>query len=339
MPLGPLMLNVEGIELSAEDRELLLQPCVGGVILFERNYESPSQLTDLVSSIRELRDPKLLVAVDQEGGRVQRFRDGFTVLPAASKIGEIYSCEPLRALELARGLGWLLASELRCFCIDFSFAPVLDLRKHHIGAIGERAFHEEPVSVASLAKAEIEGLADAGMIGVGKHFPGHGSVSLDSHHVTPVDEREFDVVAQTDLLVFERMIRHGLAAIMSSHIIFPRIDSALVTCSRRWMSDILRGHLRFEGVIFSDDLSMRGARQAGDLVIRCEAALHAGCDMILVCNDRRGAIEVVDRLEWISNAGVCGRLEGMRGRGAVTREQLLKDPKFDLTKRRLHEIE
>ena len=338
MSLGPLMLNVEGLALTAEDRELLRHPVVGGVILFARNFQSSRQLIRLVDSIRNLREPKLLVAVDQEGGRVQRFRGCFTTLPAASKIGRLHADEPSHALELAHELGWLLASELRCCRIDFSFTPVLDLKRHREGAIGDRAFHEDPAVVVELATAEVRGLAEGGMVGVGKHFPGHGSVSLDSHHATPVDERVFEAVEQTDLLVFENMICHGLRAIMSAHIVFPRIDSTLVTCSARWLTEILRDRLKFDGVVFSDDLSMQGAGLAGDALGRSEAALNAGCDMILVCNDRSSAIEVVDRLKWIPDEASSNRLGQMRGTGDVTRAELFHEPRFATAQRALLEV-
>ena len=333
------MLNVEGLVLEPQDRELLCHPTVGGVILFSRNYESPVQLQQLVAEIRALREPKLLVAVDQEGGRVQRFRKGFTSLPPAARIGALYERDKLRALELAHQLGWLLSSELRCFGVDFSFAPVLDLKKHRGGAIGERAFHTDAQTVAELARAQMRGLTEGGMVAVGKHFPGHGSVEVDSHHQTPVDERDLETIRQTDLLVFERMIHYGLAAVMSSHIVFPAVDESLVTCSYRWLTEILRHEIGFGGAVFSDDLSMQGAGLAGDCTARSQAALEAGCDMILLCNDRASALDVVGNLRWHADPVSSARLARMRGTQGVSYESLAESARYLETRRQLLELE
>ena len=328
MSLGPLMLNVDGLELDLEDREILTHPVVGGVILFARNYDTPAQLQALVDSIHQLREPRLLVAVDQEGGRVQRFCEGFTRLPPAASIGDLYSSERDHALQLAYQLGWCLAAELRSFGIDLSFTPVLDLHKRRTGVIGDRAFHAEPAAVAELARAELRGLAAGGMVGIGKHFPGHGSVRGDSHHMMPVDSRDIETLAQTDMAVFERMIHYGLAGIMSSHVLYPAVDDQVVSCSTRWLRDVLRGRLEFNGAIFSDDLSMQGAQSAGDVVARSQAALDAGTDMILVCNDRGAAASVVENLRCTPEPAAGARLARMRGVGGIEREKLHADPDF-----------
>ncbi len=225
MALGPVMLGVEGLELSAEERELLRHPQVGGVILFTRNYHSPAQVAALVAAIHALRQPRLLVAVDHEGGRVQRFREGFTRLPAVRRLGEIYDQERMRAKQLARVSGWLMAAELRAVGVDFSFAPVLDLDHGVSGVIGDRAFHHDPEAVADLAHAYMSGMQKAGMEAVGKHFPGHGGVAADSHHELPIDPRPYEALADADLLAFERMIHYGLAALMPAHVRYPAVDA------------------------------------------------------------------------------------------------------------------
>lgn len=339
MALGPVMMSVGGVELDLEEREILSHPTVGGVILFSHNFENLGQLNALVAEIHDLREPRLLVAVDQEGGHVQRFRPGFTSLPTAARIGALYDSSPGQALELADDLGWLLAAELRCQQIDFSFVPVLDVYDPHSKAIGQRAFHRLPATVAELARAMHRGLKAAGMVGVGKHFPGHGSVRADSHVETPTDKRDLETVAQQDLGVFERMIHYGLAAIMTSHLLFPKVDHRLVSCSPVWLRNVLRGRLEFEGTVFSDDLSMAGAETAGDIVDRAAQALKAGTDMILVCNDRAAASRVVDRLEWQADPVASLRLFRMRGSGAWSWAQLEASPRYRRAKQRLHDSE
>ena len=224
MALGPVMLGLEGPELSAQERELLRHPLVGGVILFTRNYQSPAQLTALTGVIHALRQPRLLIAVDHEGGRVQRFRDGFTRLPAVRRLGELYDQDRMRAKQLARGTGWLMAAELRAVGVDFSFAPVLDLDHGVSSIIGDRAFHSDPEAVADLAHAYVSGMQKAGMEAVGKHFPGHGGIAADSHLELPVDPRPLAVLETADLLAFERMIHYGLAALMPAHVRYPAVD-------------------------------------------------------------------------------------------------------------------
>ncbi len=283
-PLGAVMVDVAGLTLTAQERERLCHPGVGGVILFSRNYESPAQLRALTRAIGELRTPALMIAVDHEGGRVQRFRRGFTVLPACRRLGALYDLEPELALQMAHAVGFVLAYELRQVGVDFSFAPVLDLDFGRSVVIGDRAFHHDPLAVAALASAQIEGLHAAGMAAVGKHFPGHGYVDADSHVAIPVDDRTLDAIRTTDLVPYPAAIGVGLDGVMPAHVIYSRVDGRPAGFSPFWIANLLRRELGFRGLIFSDDLSMEGASVAGGIVQRAEAALEAGCDMVLVCN-------------------------------------------------------
>jgi len=326
MALGPVMLGLDGCELSAEEGELLRHPLVGGVILFARNYRSPEQVAALTAAIHALRQPRLLVAVDHEGGRVQRFRDGFTRLPAVRRLGEIYDRDPMRAKRLARVTGWLMAAELRAVGVDFSFAPVLDLDHGVSGIIGDRAFHRDPEAVADLAHAYASGMQKAGMEAVGKHFPGHGGIAADSHLELPVDPRPYADLAEADLLAFERMIHYGLAALMPAHVLYPQVDDRPAGFSARWLKDILRRQLEFQGAIFSDDLDMVGAGEAGSPPERARAALAAGCDMALACNDRRAAVAILDNLRLAPNPVSQLRLIRLHGRGQPCLERLRRGP-------------
>lgn len=329
MTLGPLMLDVEGCELCAEDRELLQHPAVGGVILFTRNYDSPRQVQALVEAIHRLRDTHLLVAVDQEGGRVQRFRDGFTRLPPIGCLGKIYETDSARAKHLARVTGWLMATELRAVGIDISFAPVLDLDYGVSTIIGNRALHRRPEVVAELAAAYQAGMHDAGMAATGKHFPGHGAVAADSHLDLPEDDRRFEDIEQWDMVPFRRMIHYGLAAVMMAHIVYPQVDSQPAGFSRTWIQDVLRDHFHFQGLVFSDDLSMEGAACAGDYPSRAFAALEAGCDMVLVCNQRTEAIRVADALTEYRDPVAQSRMVRMHGRHPVEWDALHADPRWE----------
>ena len=315
MGIGPVMLDVVGKSLTAEDEKRLRHPLVGGVILFARNYESPRQLAELTASIRAVRTPPLLISVDHEGGRVQRFREGFTKIPPMRELGKLWDAHPKRAKHLAEQTGWVLAAELRAQGVDFSFAPVLDVDYGSSGVIGDRAFHAEPQAIAELAHSLMIGMKKAGMATVGKHFPGHGFVRADSHLEIPVDERDFADIEMCDLIPFRQMVDFGLTAVMPAHVIYPKVDPRPAGFSKVWLKDILRGELGFEGCIFSDDLSMEGATVAGGIVQRAEAALNAGVDMVLVCNKPESADELLDGLVWEMSATSKARLAHMRGHG------------------------
>jgi beta-N-acetylhexosaminidase len=277
--LGPLMIDIAGLELSLLDHERLVHPLVGGVILFARNYRDPQQLTALCAAIHGLRAPALPIAIDHEGGRVQRCRAGFTQVPAMRRLGELWDRDAAAAREAAADIGYLLAAELRACGVDFSFTPVLDLDWGPSGVIGDRAFHRNPVAVTELAGALIDGLRDAGMGCCGKHFPGHGWVAADSHLAIPVDERSLAEMTP-DLEPYRHL---KLDAVMPAHVIYPQVDARPAGFSPVWI-DMLRKEFAFDGVIFSDDLSMEGASVAGGMIQRAEAAWTAGCDVLLVCN-------------------------------------------------------
>ena len=292
--MGPVMLDVQGTSLSQEDKEILQHPLVGGLIFFTRNYHSPEQIADLSQQIRIAAKKPLLIAVDHEGGRVQRFRDGFSLIPAMGKLWEMSEHNLSLAKELAKQSAVLMALEVQAVGIDISFAPVLDINNIS-DVIGDRSFHQQPDFVTDLAEAFIDGLHQVGMKATGKHFPGHGSVKADSHIDLPIDTRPKADIFQQDLLPFKQLIARGkVDALMPAHVIFPDVDSQAVGFSRYWLQDILRENLGFKGVIFSDDLSMQGAASAGGYVERAEAAQDAGCDMLLLCNNRAGCVDVLD---------------------------------------------
>ena len=293
---GPLIADVEGLELGPADRDLLAHPAVCGVVLFARNYSDREQLGCLVADIKALRDPPLLVTVDQEGGRVQRFVEGFTRLPALARLGEAYQEDAERGLALARSQGWVLASELRCAGVDLSYAPVLDLRSHLSSVIGERAFDAEPTVVVALATAMSHGMREAGMACVGKHFPGHGSVSGDSHHGLPVDGRDFEQLWAEDLSVFAALIQAHIPALMMGHVLYPKMDERPACFSPWWVNGHLRESLGYRGLVFTDDLSMGAADAVAPLPDRALLALDAGCDFVLVCNDPAKAAATADVL-------------------------------------------
>ena len=313
MTLGPVMLDVTGLRVTSEEKEILRHPSVGGVILFARNFESPRQLTALTADIRGLRRPELLIAVDHEGGRVQRFQEGFTRISPMRSLGERWEIDAAEARALAEATGYVIAVELRSHGVDFSFAPVLDVDFGASSVIGDRAFSDEPEVIAMLAGAFAAGLAAGGAASVGKHFPGHGHVKADSHVDVPVDERGLGEIEAADLRPYRGLIANGLAGVMPAHVIYPAVDSRPAGFSAVWLKDILRGRLGFDGMIFSDDLSMEGASVAGGVVQRAEAALAAGCDMILVCNAPQAAHEVLDGLK--ARPLDPRRAERMRGRG------------------------
>jgi beta-N-acetylhexosaminidase len=328
MTIGPLMLDLEGPEPTPEELELLRHPVVGGVILFARNYQSPEQLLRLTELIHGRRQPQLLVAVDQEGGRVQRFREGFTRLPPAGWYGRLFQRHPQHGRRVCEQAGWLMAMELRSLGVDFSFAPVLDLDIGVSQVIGDRAFGAQPQLVTDLARHWLRGVHEAGMAGVGKHFPGHGQVIADSHQELPEYPRRLRDMLGADLLPFERLIQSGLEAIMPAHVRYPRVDALPAGFSACWLKEILRGDLGFQGVIFSDDLSMGAAETAGGYGERAKAALAAGCDMVLVCNRRAGALEVLEALRNYDDPAAHLRLLRMHGRRAVSRDALHLDPRW-----------
>lgn len=312
--LGPVMLDVAGAELTAEDRERLLHPLAGGIILFTRNYASPEQLIRLTADIHALRSPALIVAVDHEGGRVQRFRESFTAIPPMRELGKIWDHNAQHACHLAHDVGFLLAAELRAHGVDLSFAPVLDVDYGNSSVIGDRALHSDAQAIAELAHALVQGFRQAGMGAVGKHFPGHGHVRADSHHEIPIDDRPYADIEASDLLPFRRLVESGLGGIMPAHVIYPQVDAQPAGFSAFWLKKILRGQLGFDGVVFSDDLSMEGASVAGGVVDRAHAALGAGCDMVLVCNNPQSADELLDNLQYTMPPVSLARLARMHGR-------------------------
>ncbi len=289
---GPVMVDLSGIELTTRERILLTHPRLGGVILFAKNYQNLEQLKKLITEIRGAAQKPLLIAVDHEGGRIWQFKEGFTKLPAAKEYGLLYYQDLLKALQLARNAGTVMAAELLDCGIDLSFAPVLDLNKEISEVIGDRAFDRDPIVVTEVAKAFIEGMNIAGMCATGKHFPGHGSSSLDSHIAQPLDPRSIEELLADDLIPFCRLAPF-LGAIMPAHITYPAIDNVPAGFSHRWLQDILRKELKFEGAIISDCLSMQGAAIGGDFVIRAQLALDAGCDMVILCQ------QSVDLITWV----------------------------------------
>jgi beta-N-acetylhexosaminidase len=329
MSLGPVMLDVVGTELTADDIRRLQHPLVGGVILFKRNFINNSQLKALTASIHAVRTPPLLIAVDHEGGRVQRFREGFTKIPAMREFGKIWDSHPKKAKQLATEAGWILAAELRAHGIDFSFTPVLDMDYGDSLVIGDRAFHLKPQAINDLAFALMQGLKKGGMAAVGKHFPGHGFVVADSHVSMPVDDREFDRIAQHDMQPFKMMIDEGIQAIMPAHVIYPKVDDKPAGFSSRWLQKILRERLGFNGVIFSDDLSMEAATAGGDVTSRATAALNAGCDMVLLCNQPAMQDELLANLTWSISAQSIARLARMHGqKHPPSLDALHENPEF-----------
>jgi beta-N-acetylhexosaminidase len=314
MTLGPVMLDVQGTDLTSDDIRRLQHPLTGAVILFSRNYQSPEQLCALTARIHALRSPPLLVAVDHEGGRVQRFRHGFAAIPPMRTLGAVWDTDPQQASALAGDFGFIVGAELRAHGLDFSFAPVLDLDYGESAVIGDRAFHRNPEACAALAGALHQGFEAAGMASVGKHFPGHGYVGADSHHEVPIDERSMAEIETDDLLPFRRLIVLGMRGVMPAHVVYPKVDSRPAGFSSVWLKEILRGRMGYGGVIFSDDLSMEGASSAGGVIARAEMALRAGCDMVLLCNDSDRADELLEGLRYEMPAEGLARLTRMRGR-------------------------
>ena len=324
------MLDLEELSLTPADRSILREPAVGGVILFSRNYAAPDQLADLVSEIRALRSPPLLIAVDHEGGRVQRFRDGFSAIPPMRRIGHFYDSNAVDALELARTAGWLVASELRAMSIDLCFAPCVDLDWGVSEVIGDRAFHKDPEIVTELATAYCHGLRSAGMAAVAKHFPGHGAVVADSHDALPVDRRSYGDILD-DMRPFDKLNnRRQIAAVMMAHVVYSETDPLPASFSANWINNQLRQQMGFDGAVFCDDLSMKATASFGSIPVRARLALDAGCDMVPICNDRSSAQRAVAALADHSNPLSLVRLARLHGTGTVLRETLLASKEWQL---------
>jgi len=300
------MMDVSGLTLTEIEIAQLAKPSIGGVILFSRNFTSIDQVKRLIASIRAIK-PGILIAVDHEGGRVQRFKNGFTHLPAMLRLGELYDKNPKKALKYACSCGFILAYELLEVDIDFSFAPVLDLDYGNSSVIGDRAFHSNSDAVVQLAQALIIGMHRAGMKCVGKHFPGHGYVALDSHLDLPVDDRPAQEIYQ-DMAVFKSLVSQGLDAVMPAHVIYSMVDDKPAGFSKTWIQSILKSKLGFEGVVFSDDLSMQGAFFIDNIKERVQVSLDSGCDMVLICNHPEMVLEVIDQ-DW----GLNEKLQSMKG--------------------------
>jgi beta-N-acetylhexosaminidase len=314
LPPGPAVIDVVGTALTDEDRERLRHPAAGAVILFARNYESPEQLASLTEEIEKLREPALPVCVDHEGGRVQRFRAGFSAIPAMRELGRLWDRDRAAGRETARAVAYIAGAELAAHGVDFSFAPVLDLDYGGSSVIGDRALHFDPTAVGALGACIVQGFADAGMAAVGKHFPGHGYAEADSHVAVPKDQRKFAEIQKKDLVPFRTTIAAGLAAVMPAHVIYSQVDAEPAGYSKYWLQEVLRGNLGFDGLVFSDDLSMEGASTAGGIPERARAALGAGCDMVLLCNDPAGQELLLQSLGDTALAKP-ERLERMRKKG------------------------
>lgn len=330
LAMGPVMIDIEGQTLSQYDREKIVHPNTGAIILFARNYYNRQQISELTREIKSARNGPILIAVDQEGGRVQRFQQGFTCLPPALSYLDNPDC--------IQSAGWLMASELLAVGIDFSFAPVLDVDCGVSQIIGDRSFSPDPEQTAELASKFRKGMNQAGMSAVGKHFPGHGAVALDSHLALPIDQRNLDDIRQKDLLPFKRLIAEGVEGIMPAHVVYPEIDSHPAGFSKIWIEQILRNELGFDGAVFSDDLSMEGAACMGNFAERGRVAQQAGCDMILVCNSPNAAEQVLDTTPIEKNAKREQRLSRMLGKASLDFEILCKTEKWQQVSSQLNLI-
>jgi len=318
-----LVIGIRGRELTAEERDWIAQPQVSGVILFTRNFASRAQVAELVAAIREIRAQPFLLSVDQEGGPVQRFREGFTDLPALARIGDLYDRDPQRAIAIAEEHSWLMATEMRALDIDQSFAPVIDLKRGN-RAIGERAFHTEPAAVSALGLAYLRGMRLAGMAATIKHFPGHGSVLEDTHFANASDPRTLDELRATDLIPFGDAIAAGAEAVMMAHVAYPAIDQHPAGYSKFWIQGMLRGEYRFRGVVFSDDISMVAAETVGGIPARIAAHVDAGCELVLVCRPEA----VAESLRATQGQPACPdeRLALLSGRVAANWDEMLDNP-------------
>lgn len=321
MPLGPVMVDVQGLELTQQERKRLSHPSVGAVILFARNYRSKAQVSSLIDSIKALRTPSLLIAVDQEGGRVQRFQEEFTHLPAAQSFGDHWREDKQAAPIEAYQSAFTMASELIDVGVDFSFAPVFDVTSRESEVIGDRSFHSDPSAATELLGAYIDGMHAAGMVAIAKHFPGHGGVSGDSHHCLPEDGRSIEQIREHDLKPYKQLVDE-IQGVMTAHVLFDQCDTEIPTYSSYWLQDILRQEVGFDGVVFSDDLTMQGAIDAngdhGSIVESAQRAIYAGCDMVLVCNRPDLADQLLEGLEFEANEVLSAKLSRLAGLRAVS---------------------
>ena len=330
LPIGPVMIDISSTTLSQYDKEKIAHPNTGAIILFARNYAEPKQVTELCQQIKAARSGPILIAVDQEGGRVQRFQNGFTRLPPIAAYAENSA--------LTEDAGWLMASELLVLGVDFSFAPVLDIDCGVSQIIGNRSFSEDPELTCQLASTFRKGMRSAGMAATGKHFPGHGAVALDSHLELPVDERDFNSLWQKDILPFKQLIEEGLEAIMPAHVVYPAIDELPAGFSAIWITEILRKQLDFNGAVFSDDLSMEGAACVGDFNERAKLARQAGCDMILVCNNESAAEQVLESTPIEHSPVREQRLLAMLGKNSMTQQELKNSLKWQTVSQQLAKL-
>ncbi|MFN2643602.1 MAG: beta-N-acetylhexosaminidase [Burkholderiales bacterium] len=314
LPPGPVVVDIVGPALADEDRERIRHPAAGAVILFSRNYENREQLAALTADIERLREPALPICVDHEGGRVQRFREGFSAIPPMRTLGKLWDRDRDAAKEAASSIGYIIASELGAHGVDFSFAPVLDLDYGGSSVIGDRALHFDPSAVGALGACLVRGLAQGGVAAVAKHFPGHGYAEADSHVAVPRDERSFREIVKKDITPYKAVIDAGLAAVMPAHVIYPQVDANPAGYSRYWLQQVLREQLAFQGIVFSDDLSMEGAAVAGGPPERARAALAAGCDMVLLCNNPAGLDELLESMKDVQLSS-AERLERMKKQG------------------------
>ena len=309
-----MVVDVLGPVLTDEDRERIRHPAAGAVILFARNYENPEQLAALTADVERQREPALPVCVDHEGGRVQRFKEGFTAIPPMRTLGKQWDRDRQKARELATSIGYIIASELGAHGVDFSFAPVLDLDYGGSSVIGDRALHFDPTAVGALGACLVKGLAQGGVGAVAKHFPGHGYAEADSHVAVPRDDRSFREIARKDIVPYKAVIEAGLAGVMPAHVIYPQVDSQPAGYSTHWLQEVLRKQLGFQGIVFSDDLSMEGAAVAGGPPERARAAMQAGCDMVLLCNNPAGLDALLQSLADVPLGNQSG-LDRMRRQG------------------------
>ncbi len=326
MSLGSVMVDIEGTQLQEHEIERLMDPMVAGVILFSRNFDSVEQIRELTQQIHDLRHPKLLIAVDHEGGRVQRFKEGFTHIPPMRVLGELYEQDEKRSYDAAEKIGWLLAAELLSVGVDFSFAPVVDLDYGGSKVIGDRAFHGNPVTVSNLAYHLMKGMRSAGMASVAKHFPGHGYIEADTHFEVAEDRRSLPEIQRHDLQPFLRLIENGVDAVMPAHVIYSQVDENPAGFSEYWLQEVLRKQCHFEGAIISDDMSMKAATEYGSATDRVRKALQAGCDLVLVCNDPQAADEVLSKVHWRSSILSHARLIRLHAHGRFDYSRLRFDP-------------